>query len=81
MPVASLPDEVLSFVMPSRFCLPDELGHEVPLTASVGPQEVARVVHFLAADASSYITGQVFAVNAGQDMRHRRSQNARRDRG
>jgi transglutaminase-like putative cysteine protease len=27
-PVASLPDEVLSFVMPSRFCLPDELGHE-----------------------------------------------------
>jgi transglutaminase-like putative cysteine protease len=28
LPVASLPDEVLSFVMPSRFCLPDELGHE-----------------------------------------------------
>ncbi len=27
-PVASLPDEVLSFVLPSRFCLPDELGHE-----------------------------------------------------
>ena len=27
-PVASLPDDVLSFVMPSRFCLPDELGHE-----------------------------------------------------
>jgi len=27
-PVASLPDHVLSFVMPSRFCLPDELGHE-----------------------------------------------------
>jgi transglutaminase-like putative cysteine protease len=27
-PVASLPDEALSFVMPSRFCLPDELGHE-----------------------------------------------------
>jgi transglutaminase-like putative cysteine protease len=27
-PVASLPDEVMSFVMPSRFCLPDELGHE-----------------------------------------------------
>jgi transglutaminase-like putative cysteine protease len=26
--VASLPDDVLSFVMPSRFCLPDELGHE-----------------------------------------------------
>jgi transglutaminase-like putative cysteine protease len=28
IPVASLPDEVLSFIMPSRFCLPDELGHE-----------------------------------------------------
>jgi transglutaminase-like putative cysteine protease len=27
-PVDSLPDEVLSFVMPSRFCLPDELGSE-----------------------------------------------------
>ena len=27
-PVASLPDEALGFVMPSRFCLPDELGHE-----------------------------------------------------
>ncbi len=27
-PVASLPDEVLGFVMPSRFCLPDELGNE-----------------------------------------------------
>jgi transglutaminase-like putative cysteine protease len=27
-PVASLPDEVLSFVMPSRFCLPDELGYD-----------------------------------------------------
>ena len=27
-PVGLLPDDVLSFVMPSRFCLPDELGHE-----------------------------------------------------
>lgn len=26
-PVDELPDEVLSFVMPSRFCLPDELGN------------------------------------------------------
>jgi transglutaminase-like putative cysteine protease len=26
--VASLPDDVLSFIMPSRFCLPDELGNE-----------------------------------------------------
>ncbi len=28
IPVAELPDEVLGFVMPSRYCLPDELGHE-----------------------------------------------------
>ena len=28
LPVGSLPDELLSFVMPSRFCLPDELGQE-----------------------------------------------------
>ncbi len=27
-PPTSLPDESLSFVMPSRFCLPDELGSE-----------------------------------------------------
>jgi transglutaminase-like putative cysteine protease len=27
-PIAALPDEALSFVMPSRFCLPDELGGE-----------------------------------------------------
>jgi transglutaminase-like putative cysteine protease len=28
VPVSSLPDAVLNYVMPSRFCLPDELGHE-----------------------------------------------------
>lgn len=27
-PVTALPDEYIAFVMPSRFCLPDELGHE-----------------------------------------------------
>lgn len=27
-PVEALPDEHIAFVMPSRFCLPDELGHE-----------------------------------------------------
>ena len=32
------------------------------------PEEVARVVHFLAADASSYITGQIWSVNGGMDM-------------
>jgi len=28
VPVESLPDDVMNLVMPSRFCLPDELGHE-----------------------------------------------------
>ena len=28
VPVTLLPDDVLRFIMPSRFCLPDELGHE-----------------------------------------------------
>ena len=27
-PIAEIPDEHLEFVMPSRFCLPDELGHD-----------------------------------------------------
>jgi transglutaminase-like putative cysteine protease len=27
-PVGALPDDVMNLVMPSRFCLPDELGHE-----------------------------------------------------
>jgi transglutaminase-like putative cysteine protease len=28
VPISQLPDAVLTFIMPSRFCLPDELGHE-----------------------------------------------------
>ena len=28
VPAVDLPDDLLHFVMPSRFCLPDELGHE-----------------------------------------------------
>ena len=32
------------------------------------PEEIARVVGFLAADESAYITGQIWAVNGGLDM-------------
>jgi NAD(P)-dependent dehydrogenase (short-subunit alcohol dehydrogenase family) len=41
---------------------------QIPLGRLGRPEEVARVVHFLSADASSYITGQVWAVNGGQEM-------------
>jgi NAD(P)-dependent dehydrogenase (short-subunit alcohol dehydrogenase family) len=46
----------------------DKIRAQVPLGRLGQPEEVARVVHFLCADASSYITGQVWAVNGGQDM-------------
>ena len=46
----------------------DRIRGQVPLGRLGRPHEVARVVHFLAADASGYITGQVWAVNGGQDM-------------
>ena len=36
--------------------------------AGLPPEEIARVICFLAADASSYITGQIWAVNGGLDM-------------
>jgi len=41
---------------------------QIPVGRLAEPEEVARVVHFLAADASSYITGQVWGVNGGMDM-------------
>ena len=40
----------------------------IPLGRLGKPEEVARIVHFLSADASSYITGQVWGVNGGLDM-------------
>ena len=50
-PVASLPDEAVSFIMPSRFCLPDELGHQAwQLFGAVAPgwgrvQAIVDYVH------------------------------------
>jgi acetoacetyl-CoA reductase/3-oxoacyl-[acyl-carrier protein] reductase len=46
----------------------DRIRSEVPLRRLGRPEEVARVVRFLAADASAYVTGQVWAVNGGQEM-------------
>jgi NAD(P)-dependent dehydrogenase (short-subunit alcohol dehydrogenase family) len=46
----------------------DGLRAKIPVGRLGQPEEVARVVHFLAADASSYITGQIWGVNGGLDM-------------
>jgi NAD(P)-dependent dehydrogenase (short-subunit alcohol dehydrogenase family) len=46
----------------------DGLRAKIPAGRLGQPEEVARVVHFLAADASAYITGQVWGVNGGLDM-------------
>ena len=55
--VAAVPEKVL-----------DKIKLQIPLRRLGRPDEVARIVHFLAADASSYITGQVWGVNGGMDM-------------
>lgn len=46
----------------------DRLVDRIPCGRLGRPEDIARVVHFLAADASSYITGQVWAINGGMDM-------------
>jgi NAD(P)-dependent dehydrogenase (short-subunit alcohol dehydrogenase family) len=44
------------------------LKQMIPMRRMGSPDEVARVVAFLADDSSAYITGQVWAVNGGYDM-------------
>ena len=46
----------------------DRIRAQIPLGRLGRPDEIARVVHFLAADQSSYITGAVWPVNGGMDM-------------
>ena len=46
----------------------DRIKKQIPIGRLCRPEEIARVVHFLAADASAYITGQVWGVNGGMDM-------------
>ncbi len=55
--VATIPEKVI-----------DRITGQIPVRRFARPEEVARVVHFLAADASGYITGQVWGVNGGMDM-------------
>ncbi|HET8978674.1 MAG TPA: beta-ketoacyl-ACP reductase [Solirubrobacteraceae bacterium] len=46
----------------------DGIKAKIPLGRLGRPDEIARVVHFLAADQSSYITGAIWGVNGGMDM-------------
>jgi acetoacetyl-CoA reductase/3-oxoacyl-[acyl-carrier protein] reductase len=46
----------------------ESLRAAIPMRRMGRPDEIARVVVFLAADASAYITGQVWGVNGGLDM-------------
>jgi len=55
--MATVPEKVL-----------DGIRAKIPMARLGEPEEIARVVHFLAADASGYITGQVWGVNGGMDM-------------
>lgn len=55
--LATIPDIVL-----------DRIKSTIPMGRLARSEEIARVVHFLAADASGYITGQVWGVNGGMDM-------------
>ncbi len=55
--VATIPKDVMA-----------KFVERIPLRRLGKPEEVARIVLFLLDDASSYITGAVFAVNGGFDM-------------
>ena len=55
--VEAIPEKVL-----------ERIKSTIPAGRLARPEEIARVVHFLAADASGYITGQVWGVNGGLDM-------------
>ncbi len=55
--LATVPDKVL-----------DRIRGQIPVGRLGAPGEIARVVAFLAADESAYITGQIWAVNGGLDM-------------
>jgi NAD(P)-dependent dehydrogenase (short-subunit alcohol dehydrogenase family) len=55
--LATIPDKVL-----------DKIRGQIPVGRLGKPEEIARVVGFLAADESAYITGQIWAINGGLDM-------------
>jgi NAD(P)-dependent dehydrogenase (short-subunit alcohol dehydrogenase family) len=44
------------------------IEERIPVGRLGRPDEIARVVHFLVADQSSFITGAIWSVNGGMDM-------------
>jgi NAD(P)-dependent dehydrogenase (short-subunit alcohol dehydrogenase family) len=46
----------------------EKIKAQIPVGRLGKPDEIARVVHFLASDHSSFITGAVWPVNGGQEM-------------
>ncbi len=46
----------------------EKLKARIPVGRLGRPDEIARIVHFLASDHSSFITGAVWDVNGGQDI-------------
>jgi acetoacetyl-CoA reductase/3-oxoacyl-[acyl-carrier protein] reductase len=46
----------------------ERIRGQIPVGRLGRPEEIARVVAFLAADESAYVTGQIWAVNGGLDM-------------
>jgi len=46
----------------------DGIKEKIPVGRLGRPDEIARVVHFLAGDQSSFITGATWDVNGGMDM-------------
>ncbi len=55
--LATIPEKVI-----------ERVRGQIPVGRFGKPEEIARVVSFLAQDESSYITGQIWAVNGGLDM-------------
>ena len=46
----------------------DGIKEQIPVGRLGRPDEIARVVHFLVADQSAFITGAIWPVNGGMDM-------------